>query len=952
MSSTDAVFSPRERKKHYQTHLSPNHKITSLSSVCGATETVQTVITAKPVYSSKPIHLSEKKATHASHLTSWETPYPKILQDGAVENFRPQEVSEKVTHAEPLSPPNEQEGLAIKPSGDKEDEENCKNVNVETPEENPVVQSCYQVESDSSHHLFTTSNLTPEVVRITEKPCFLSDESDKHVYFKGPAEKTDLQEQLHAPIDAWVKNDSVTELVQDVQEEISGSETEAVPEPSFVCRTSSPASECEPEDSVINQPADFSQNENIPTGDTVEERQEISSSPVGTSETGVDEKLYPDGEEMDTWDSVIERKAEVETDDGKSKDEGKRQHAEPEEDISAIDPVNEKREVSLDYATDVQENIVASAAMDTQEDDEVQRVMLEQENVLLSDKEDDEEEDSQNVSVSWKTEVESDSYAQENTLADTRPLIQYKSDETDATASHMEESESSEAEQEKKFGETGTWSEGKSKRFGTMEDLCEEAEGEALDEEYDLGYTHTEDRDVGHSLTTSECAESGKDIEKEEELMMKVDDEHSDEETEEPSKLMVNADFDEELDTDRLVEQELENLCTDSYSAHFAQQQDRKSEEISHLQDPSVEVSDQEEAGQTETEAAFLCEEPPQRENYQPSSSTAIKDHQRDNLYFNNSSVTQTETLVDDEIQHEKQKATDAEKREEDDEHNVSMVTHADEVDNGFNDVMTKPDVEEISNSEDPNSVQEVATPMELNEVVPVDVSNKPQEHLAEEVADCHSLHDAAEAVEWEVLEDPCEDLEMRDETEHGQICDNVPHSDESYHHDEKEEEKGSVEGIMIHQEESHEVSPDSVPEEKEIFVEKDSTDLLDKSGEDNSLHDVFSSGIKNDFWVSSVETGATYQPDDAFNEVAEQTNQNTGFGHSLVWGTLENTNAVNGNSRVDTESSKDLEPEEEQGQMESVVKQVLSRNVEGELVHSEESEVEGESWSSGEETV
>lgn len=950
MFSTDAVFCPRGLKKNYQTH----QKITSLSSVCGVTGTGPTAITAKPVYYSKPITFNETpKISKGTADETWETTYPKILQDGAVENFRPQEVYEKVTHAEPLSPPNEQEAPAMTP-GDKEDEENFDNVHVETPEESPVVESLvsYQVESgfssepifkdEGSHHLFTTSSLTPDVVTATEKPCGLSDESDKDVYFEQPAEKEDLQEQCHAPIDAY---DSVAEEVEHVQDETSDSETEAVCEPTFASRTSSPTSECEPEESVFNnQLTDFRQDENIPNDGRVErERQEVSSSQVGTKETDVEDKLYPDGEEMDTWDSVIERKVNVETDDGITKDEEKGQHAEPEEDISGIEPVHEKREVRQDFTTEVQEDMVATAGMDTQEDDEdVQHVTLDQEIVLLSDKEDDEEEDSENVSVSWRTEVESDSYAQENTLADTRPLIQYKSDETDANASHMDESESSEVEQEKKIGETGTWSEGKSKRFGTMEDLCEEAEGEALEEEYDLEYTHPEDRD-GHSPTTSLYAASMNDTEKAEEMIKKVDEGHSTDESEEPSKPMVptNVDHDEELETDRLVEQELENLCTDNYSAHFAQRQDSKSAGTIHLQGMSVEkVTEREEAGQTETEATFFCADPPQR---------VIIDHRYDNLYFSDSSVTvpQTDSLDDDEIENEDRKATDVpEKSEFEDEQNVSMLTHADEAEDGLNDFMRKPDMEEIGNSEEPNSVQEVAAPIKEKEVVPVDVSNDSQEGVAESV--CQSVHDAAEAAEWEVLQNPSEGFEISDETENDQKCGDVPGSDEIYQNN----EKGCDEEIMTHRKESLEIFPHSVPDENEIFVVKDSAELLDKSGKDNDLHDVFSSGIKSDFWVSSVGTGATFQADDTYNEVAEDTNQNVGFSDNLVWGSLENTNEVNRNSRADTESNKALDGKEEQGQVHSVVKQVLCRKDEGDFVHSEESEAEGESWSSGEEAV
>ncbi|KAG8009777.1 hypothetical protein GBF38_013808 [Nibea albiflora] len=478
--------------------------------------------------------------------------------------------------------------------------------------------------------------------------------------------------------------------------------------------------------------------------------------------------------------------------------------------------------------------------------------------------------------------------------------------------------------------ELGMWSEGKSKRFGTMEDLCEEVEGEALDEEYDLGYTHIEDRDIDHGMTVS-----GPESENAEEMTWKVSEGHSDEETEERTDPVrpTNVDYDEELEIDRLVEQELENLATDSYSAHFAKQQ---SQERLHLQGKSVgEMTEQE-----ETNTSPLCRN--------LVSSTDVTDQLSENMYFSDSSVPQT--LTDEGIQHREVQ----EKRQEEDEHNVSMVTHADvtEDHSSFSDLTSKPDMEEINNSEQPNSVLEVtadqenlhdvAVPTEVKEVAPVEPSSASQEHLIEDPADCQ---EGPETAEWEVLKNPSEDLEIRDQNEDHEECDNVPA--ESYLHD----DEGSDEGVMPCKDEPLEISPDSAPDENDIFAVKDSTERVDTNGtQDKNLHGFFNSGVKNDFWVSSLETGATYQPDD--NKAAEQTNQNVGFDDNLVWGDLQNPNMVNWNSKVDIDSTKALAVKKEQ-EMHSEVKQVLCRNaVEGELVHSEESEVEGESWSSGEEPV
>ncbi|KAF3839127.1 hypothetical protein F7725_017844 [Dissostichus mawsoni] len=135
-------------------------------------------------------------------------PYPKILQDGAVENFRPQEVQEKVTYAEPLSPPNEQEAETT--PVDKEGEEDWNNVGVKPPEEGSVIEPVvsYRVESvlskepafneDVSQNQFTTPNLTPYHVKMSEEHGGFSDDSERDV-------TSEIPQNQHAPIEAWVE---------------------------------------------------------------------------------------------------------------------------------------------------------------------------------------------------------------------------------------------------------------------------------------------------------------------------------------------------------------------------------------------------------------------------------------------------------------------------------------------------------------------------------------------------------------------------------------------------------------------------------------------------------------------------------------------------------------------------------------------------------------------------
>lgn len=907
-----------------------------------------------PIFNRKPATFNQIPKTSnkpakadPSKSATWETPYPKILQDGAVENFRPQEVHEKVTYAEPLSPPNEQESFTQTSTGANESEEDQRGVDDETPEETAVLSN--QVESGLSSelpfkdevilHQFTTPNLAPYHIRMSEQACGFPDESDSDMPIKGPTEKDNVQ--LHTPIEAWGSKESIGKAAEHVQEE-TDSETEAVLEPTFESRTSSPMSECENAETEFIQFTDFSREEGGSNGYAGEITQKVNSSQAGRNETDVEDKLYPDGEEMDTWDSVIERKVDLKSDDGIREDERKRQCAEPEEDISAREPEYEKRQ---DFVTD--EAAEDYLVMETKAHDDRDHAALYQENASPPDKEeeeeDNEEDDSQNVCISWRTELESDSYAQDNTLADTRPLIRYKSDETDANtqASHMEESESSEGDQEKKMVEmgSGAWSEEKSKKFGTMEDLCEEVEEEALDEEYDLGYAHTAEKEV-----VSEHALSMNDTESVDDMIKKDSDRYSYEETEELTKPIVatNAHYDEEMEIDRLVEQELEDLSTESYSAHFAQQQVIECEEILHLQ------SEQEEDGQKKADDMSLCAESGPRVNSNLESPNTIIDQPPENLCFSDSSeaMPQTDTLADEVEQEDNTDAQD--KREEVHEQNISMVTHVDVTEDcaGFSDLISRPETDNPNNSEEPNSVsqenlQVAAASTELENITPREETD-PQEHQGEDAAKCQTFPNVPETGEREVLENPSQDFQIR----HDQKCEDGP---ESY----LDDDGASDEGVLMCKEEVHEISPDSVPDEHNIFVVKDSTESVNKNSKDNSLHGVFSSSLKSDFWVSSLETGATYQPDDACNEAAEQPNQDLGFGDNIFWGDSGNPNMINGNSRVDTDSSKAPTTKEERAEIHSEVKQLLCRNVvEGELVHSEESEVEGESWSSGEETV
>ncbi|KAG7233420.1 hypothetical protein INR49_007029 [Caranx melampygus] len=133
ISIKDVAFCPQAVRRNYQTQPSATHKTTSLSSFRAITGKAPTAVAASPILNRKPAKISNKPAeAGATKSATWETPYPKILQDGAVENFRPQEVHEKVTYAEPLSPPNEQESFTQTSSGANENAEDQGGVDDET----------------------------------------------------------------------------------------------------------------------------------------------------------------------------------------------------------------------------------------------------------------------------------------------------------------------------------------------------------------------------------------------------------------------------------------------------------------------------------------------------------------------------------------------------------------------------------------------------------------------------------------------------------------------------------------------------------------------------------------------------------------------------------------------------------------------------------------------------
>lgn len=911
--STDADWRPHGVKKNYQTQLPASFRPTFPSSALSKTRTrgtaTQINTSTKPATLSETPTFSSKRAeTDSLKPATLESRYPKSLLDKD-ENFRSLEVHEKVTDTKPFSHSNEQE--APPNTLEVDDEEERLSVDVESVEEQmenefvisqkvaPVLRNEPPLDDEAGLYHFTTPNPTLCSFQETEEPACASDELDQ-VAFEEKSGNKDVPQSEAQDVSMMIQH--VDKEVEHVQEETSDSETEAVLEPTFESRPSSLDSECEQAETIFNQVTEHSTDKDSSKDHSVVKRQEMSSSVVETDKKEVEDKLYPDGEEMDTWDSIIERKVNVQSDD-EIKNEEPKQHAEPEEDISAKEPEN------IDA---IQTDKVASSLMLTQVD-EGQDATLDQGHAASPDEEENYEEDSQNVSVSWRMELESDSYAQENTLADTRPLIRYKSDDTDANtqASHIDESESSEGEQDKKMDEAGAgmWSD-KSKIFGTMEDLCEEVEEETIDEDYNLGYTHVEDRDVSQGTIISEHATVVTDRETAEDTVKDVCEEHSKKETEEPVGAIIHTDvdYDKQLVTEKVLEQELEKPSADKYSVHSAQQQ--ISDDILQMDDKSVEeVNEQAEPEKAKADCSSSSE-PGTSGNREDASSTL--EQALDNQVFSEPyAVMHPSNTVTEEVQHKDHDTTDEpEKGEEEGQDNVHTALDADATEGcfGVTAFINRAEIEATEgtkNPGDPYSVVQVkadqinlhdipAAP-EVPEALPIETPKDCQEHVIDDTEDFPKF--PAETDEWEVLDKPTQVLDVREQKKHDENYETVPESAED--------------DVIIHQEGPFKTTPDSAPIQKDIFIVKDVAD--------RSLHSLFTSDVKNDFWVSSLESGATYKPE--WNETAEQTNQNQEFADDQVWGDAEKPKVVNGNSKSEADSSEDLGAMTAQGQVHVEVK-------------------------------
>ncbi|XP_030013623.1 nestin [Sphaeramia orbicularis] len=887
----DAVLSPLVLQNNYRTQQSTSHApFPSVHGITGKSKPVAT--TATPTWSQNPrshneaLEVFRKSAekhldcepTKPKQIGPWASTDTKGLQDGAAENFRPQEVHDKVTSAEALSPPNEHSLVEVV-TLEKDDAEEWTDVG-ESPEEDNVLKGNVrnQVESGQSSETFLNDEavLTPYNIRRSEESATFTQES---VSFETPTEKAEM-ERTQGPADAWAENQHVRhEKAAHGQKEVGHFGTEAVFEPN-TCRSSCPTSECESEEHEFNGVTDGSRDGNVSCEETAVTRQERNFTTVEQNETELEDRLYPDGEELDSWGS-----GGVKTDDS----------VDPEEDGPAF---------SVD-----QDKTRTSSVLETEGEDGGHHVFSDEEHMQHFDKnEDDDQEESQNVSVSWKTELESD-----NTLADTRPLIRYKSDETEANthALYMDESESSDNEQDdRKVGEMGPgmWSEDKtSRRFGTMEDLCEEAEGEALDEDYDLEYIHFEDRDEGCGVDLRENTRMTTERENTEGGMRTVSqiqtgDENYEGEWDQLHSYRVDFTQQQAKTSGPVVQQGRSvGQMSEPQEAEVSVMQQHTSAGVDHTNknmslSQTNEVRHKQEEKRDDTEKVDGVEKNntsmikhldltedsdfknTSHKNQELAYSSFSTDQPQANLCFSELAVEVPEPGTYEKVQHELQE-----------EEHDKQLRHSE--------LIKDTSSTQVPETEDEENLQ--AVPVSGMEEVPV---------VPDNIGD---FSEGPVTDEGEPLQNPMEVFELEDLG--GSVAESA--------HTCRSDDGNADHDPLTSYEEPMEMYPQDFYEKEEMVL--GSIQSLNRKGKSND-HDSFSTGANNVLWVCPMDKGATYQPEDSWNELSEEFSQNLGF-ENLDSEDSERPTAGDRTSRTGVES----EPE-----------QVLSRNV-VHVVHSEESEEE-----------
>ncbi|XP_052002369.1 nestin-like [Xyrauchen texanus] len=562
------------------------------------------------------------------------------------------------------------------------------------------------------------------------------------------------------------------------------------------------------------------------------------------------------------------------------------------------------------------------------------------------------EDDSPNISGSLRTDPgECDSYIQENTLADTRPLIHYKSDEeTDMNpqASHVGDSETSDIEDEKNRMDGGQWGENPSKRFNTMEDLSEEP-----------------DMDVIGEMMTEEIVQTEEALDNREYMILhsEHDDSRSheslvvDEVEKESARNEPKENHEEEGDD--ILRDDDQDLKVDEQNENLCPKQANQADETANLYNSKENVNME----------PFSCFNHP---SSLPDMAFPEKSQQIQPESFID--VSSTLTLIQD------PNFTNEPPIEEEDNQNISIHTNVDLMDNlslerEINSQLDMPnsDFEECISSEDesPNASQYFQKPTLLepftfneealnlggqftNDGVYKADNDVPEEVISKDLMEKSTEeHNASQIDDWEIpnIGSTSKSMPTAEEITHsmdgntGQLSP----SHETENLDSPKQMLSEAKNIfgMTFFEEHLEREVESFSKEEssmiEIFKRNNQEEEEFQSKEKESeIHSFFSSNLKEDNWSEGkMEMAAAYAPCENFAHDPIHLNQSMVFGEE--WRGLGVMSAANGNTK---EEMVILKSQSQDKKLQYKDKQTEQK----EMVQSDDSVDDGDSWSSGDE--
>uniref|UniRef100_A0A8B9JTA8 Uncharacterized protein n=1 Tax=Astyanax mexicanus TaxID=7994 RepID=A0A8B9JTA8_ASTMX len=594
----------------------------------------------------------------------------------------------------------------------------------------------------------------------------------------------------------------------------------------------------------------------------------------------------------------------------------------------------------------------------------------------------DEDEESLNISASWRTDP-----GDADTLADTRPLIHYKSDdEADAhtQASHFGVSEPIDSEDEREKHEGALmWGQTTAKRFDTMEDLSEEPE-----------IITSDDVVMDKSAHTLESVGLVDDVL----VDQAVNEFNICEESKQGFGLAMEDKTEEEIN-------QFQNLLDESSFTHSQQlgleaflsetrdinEQPNTGEDETTISQTVVEENNDEIANE-ESEEPFdyfplATDSTPQPEE---ASQEQALDEKPSEMSPKPSETSNSDAFPFETILTKEKVCV---KEEEDEQSHISMVTHADFTDNislysGLNsrpDSQTNvdhSDLEESNSSEDesPNASQcsQLFSHSGIS-TEELDSSNAATVGEALKAHDSMSLTGFLEETLVKSFGQDCfaegENLSQHHE-EHEELpvensssgidedSNSVPKMQEceTLDLDHQDKTTGASHDILSAEADLNDLRQDNESEKLDIFQDNVLNEEPQEPKEkENDSHSFFSSSIKEDIWnISKFEMAATYDSHgstetERYSPDTLHPNQSMAFGED--WGQIGSLKPANGKpekeiSAGQSDEEEEVEEEREEQKMPKAKQPQCKDAKDGvaEAVQSDDSIEEGDSWSSGEE--